>query len=97
MADAHDSKSCTFGYVGSIPTFGTPGGDGASAGGGRNLMPQAGPDHPENSIGAGNSGAGDSFCQKKNRNESDFEYGFVKVPGKADKVQALYEGAYGKA
>ena len=23
QADAHDSKSCTFGYVGSIPTFGT--------------------------------------------------------------------------
>jgi hypothetical protein len=23
LADAHDSKSCTFGYVGSIPTFGT--------------------------------------------------------------------------
>ncbi len=22
QADAHDSKSCTFGYVGSIPTFG---------------------------------------------------------------------------
>jgi len=36
-------------------------------------------------------------CQKKNRNESDFEYGFVKVPGKADKVQVLYEGAYGEA
>ena len=68
-------------------------------------MRQACPDHPENPdhyigagrIGAGNSGAGDSFCQKKNRNESDFEYGFVKVPGKANKVQVLYEGAYGKA
>ena len=36
-----------------------------STAGGRNLMPQAEPDHPENSIGAGNSGAGDSFCQKK--------------------------------
>ena len=23
QADAHDSKSCTYGYVGSIPTFGT--------------------------------------------------------------------------
>ena len=30
-------------------------------------------------------------CQKKNRNESDFEYGFVKVQGKGDKEQALYE------
>jgi hypothetical protein len=25
-------------------------------------------------------------CQKKNRDESDFEYGFVKVQGKANKV-----------
>ena len=28
-------------------------------------MRQAVPDHPENSIGAGNSGAGDSFARKK--------------------------------
>ena len=69
---------------------------GPQAGGG-NLMRQAGPDHPENSIGAGNSGAGVSIARKKNRNESDFEYGFVKVQGKADKEQALYEGAYGQA
>ena len=33
--------------------------------GGGNLIRQAGPDHPENSIGAGNIGAGDSFARKK--------------------------------
>jgi len=69
-------------------------------------MRQVCPDHPPKTptttsgqVGSGQVTAGQAirFARKKNRNESDFEYGFVKVPGKANKVQVLYEGAYGKA
>jgi hypothetical protein len=49
-------------------------------------------------IASGQETTGQAFrLPEKNRNESDFEYGFVKVQGKGDKVQALYEGAYGQA
>jgi hypothetical protein len=44
-------------WVSSAPT-------GPQAGGG-SLIWQAGPDHPENSIGAGNSGEGVSIARKK--------------------------------
>ena len=38
--------------------------------------------------GGGDLAAGRAFVyQKKNRNESDLDYGFVKVPGKANKFQ----------